>query len=166
MIIVHAVAGILKRENKILVAQRPLGKPYSGFWEFPGGKIEANESGEQALKRELQEELGIEVQTSHLLFHHQYTYPDKIVHLEVWQVDNFIGEPHGKENQELLWVTALEMKTLKLLEGNFPILGKILVSVHGVSQVCHSAHVFSAETSDFSKHDSKTLGSALKTCVE
>ena len=61
---VYAVAGILRRDDKILIAERPLGKPYSGFWEFPGGKVEANESGEAALIRELHEELGIEVLSS------------------------------------------------------------------------------------------------------
>lgn len=122
---IHAVAGILQRENKLLVAERPVGKPYSGFWEFPGGKVELNELGEHALKRELHEELGIEVQTSQCLFEHQYTYPDKIVRLEVWHVTEFSGEPQGQENQELRWVTFDEMMELKLLEGNWPIVDRI-----------------------------------------
>lgn len=125
MINVQAVAGILQKENKILLAERPQGKPYSGFWEFPGGKIETNETGEQALIRELHEELGIEVNTAQLLFPHIYTYPDKIVHLQVWLVSQFKGEPHGKENQTLRWVTMSEMMSMKLLEGNWAILDKL-----------------------------------------
>ena len=125
MISVQVVAGILQRDNKILVAQRPVGKPYSGLWEFPGGKIEKNESGEHALRRELHEELGIEVNAAQLLFHHEYSYPDKIVHLQVWQVTHFSGEPQGKESQELKWVSLAEMLELNLLEGNWPIVDKI-----------------------------------------
>jgi len=125
MIPIQVVAGILQRENRILIAQRPPGKPYSGFWEFPGGKIEQNESGEHALRRELYEELGIEVSNAKLLFHHEYTYPDKMVHLQVWYVLHFSGEPHSKENQALNWVTFAEMGQLNLLEGNGSIVDKL-----------------------------------------
>lgn len=122
---VFAVAGILRRKDKILIAERPAGKPYSGFWEFPGGKIEAHESGEAALIRELHEELGIEVSSARFLFHHEYIYPDKIVHLQIWEVLAFSGEPHGKENQVLSWVSLAEMKKMRLLEGNWVILDSI-----------------------------------------
>ena len=115
----------MQREDKLLIAERPHGKPYSGFWEFPGGKIEEHESGEQALIRELDEELGIDVSAAQFLFHHEYTYPDKIVHLQVWQVMHFSGEPHGRENQLLRWASVSEMKTLRLLEGNWAILDAI-----------------------------------------
>lgn len=125
MISIHAVAGILQNANKLLVAQRPVGKPYSGYWEFPGGKVEKQEAGEQALKRELHEELGIEIISSQHLFNHTHSYPDKNVLLEVWLVSQFSGEPQSKENQELRWVTQSEMKQLQLLEGNWPILDKI-----------------------------------------
>jgi|SRR5579885_737552 8-oxo-dGTP diphosphatase len=125
MKIVHAVAGILKREDKILLGQRPVGKPYSGFWEFPGGKIEMHESGHDALHRELNEELGIDVIASQHLFNHTYSYPDKIVNLEIWLVTRYANEPHGKENQALRWVTPQEMSGMNLLEGNWPIVDKI-----------------------------------------
>jgi len=125
LISVYAVAGILQRENKILVAERPVGKPYSGFWEFPGGKIEADESGEDALKRELHEELGIIVNAAQLLFKHEYSYPDKFVFLEIWRVMDFSGEPQGRENQALAWVTIEEMLRMNLLEGNFPIVERL-----------------------------------------
>jgi 8-oxo-dGTP diphosphatase len=122
---VHAVAGILKRNDKILVGQRPAGKPYSGYWEFPGGKMEENELGSDTLRRELHEELGIDVISSQHLFNHSYAYPDKMVHLEIWLVTQFDHEPHSKENQELRWVTLTEMTALRLLEGNWPIVDKI-----------------------------------------
>lgn len=122
---IHAVAGILQQENKLLIAERPPGKPYSGYWEFPGGKVEANELSEHALKRELHEELGIEVISSQHLFDHNYTYPDKHVLLEVWLIKQFRNEPQSKENQKLLWVSHAEMIQLPLLQGNWDILDKI-----------------------------------------
>lgn len=122
---VRTVVGILQRDNKVLVAQRPEGKPYSGYWEFPGGKIEPHELGVEALKRELHEELGIEIKSAKYWFDHQHDYPDKTVLLEMWLVTEFSGEPHGKENQAIRWVTMSEMLALRLLEGNWPLLDKI-----------------------------------------
>lgn len=122
---IRVAVGILKKNGKILVAQRPVDKPYSGYWEFPGGKIENNESGGEALKRELYEELGIQVLHADPWFEHVHAYPDKTVLLEMWLVMEFSGEPHGKENQVLQWVTLSEMLTLRLLEGNWPIIERL-----------------------------------------
>ena len=123
--LVRAVVGILRRDGKVLVAERPAGKPYSGYWEFPGGKIESNETNHAALVRELKEELGIEVVAAKHWFEHQHAYPDKTVQLDMWIVDEFTGEPHGKENQQLRWATLSDILDLRLLEGNWPIIDKI-----------------------------------------
>lgn len=123
--LIRAVVGVLRPNGKILVAERPAGKPYSGYWEFPGGKIEESESGEHALRRELHEELGIDIISANFWFDHEHTYPDKTVHLEMWLVTDFKGEPHGKENQRLLWATLPEIFELRLLEGNWAIMEKI-----------------------------------------
>lgn len=133
MITVHVVAGVLQRGEAFLIAQRPEGKPYSGYWEFPGGKIEADESHEQALKRELHEELGVEVIHARLLCHHEYQYPDKLVRLAMWLVDQFAGEPEGRENQALRWVTLDEMTAMPLLEGNWPLLN-VIRDIHHASE--------------------------------
>ena len=125
MTVVHAVAGILLKADRVLVAERPAGKPYSGYWEFPGGKIEKNETGSAALARELHEELGIRVADAKHLFDHTYTYPDKTVLLEIWLVREFSGEPQGNEAQQLRWVTMHEMTDVRLLEGNWPILDRL-----------------------------------------
>ncbi|MBV9575706.1 MAG: (deoxy)nucleoside triphosphate pyrophosphohydrolase [Gammaproteobacteria bacterium] len=121
----RVVVGIVKKQEKILIGQRPIGKPYSGYWEFPGGKIEENESGQEALTRELYEELGVQVETAYFCFEHTHTYPDKTVLLEIWLVSAFSGEPYCKENQILRWVTFTEMMELRVLEGNLPIVEKI-----------------------------------------
>lgn len=122
---VHAVVGILRREGKVLVARRPEGKPYSGYWEFPGGKIESGEAGKAALIRELKEELGIDVINAEPWFEHSHAYPDKMVYLHMWLVDSFDGEPESLENQTLLWATLDEVLDLRLLEGNWPIIDRI-----------------------------------------
>lgn len=123
--LVHAVAGVLKRGDRLLVAERPRDKPYSGYWEFPGGKVEPDEAPKIALRRELAEELGILVIEACEVVKHEHIYPDKTVQLDVWLVTSFEGEPQGLENQELRWVTMAEMMDLKLLEGNWAILEKL-----------------------------------------
>jgi len=124
-ITVHAVAGLLMRDGKLLVAERPEGKPYSGYWEFPGGKVEDGEDSATAMKRELNEELGIEaVQLEHC-FDHLHPYPDKTVLLELWRITEFKGEPKGQENQVLRWVDYNEMLHLQLLEGNLAIISEL-----------------------------------------
>jgi len=123
--LVRAVVGIVKRGNKVLIAERPPGKPYSGYWEFPGGKIEQHESGETALKRELLEELSITVQSAKLLFSYEHAYPDKRVFLEMWLVEAFQGEPMSMEKQILQWATWDEVGQLKLLSGVWPVLDKL-----------------------------------------
>jgi 8-oxo-dGTP diphosphatase len=122
---IRVAVGVIKRDDKVLVALRPPHKPYSGYWEFPGGKIENGESAKDALKRELHEELGIEVMTTNHCFDHVHTYPDKTVQLELWLVTEFSGEPHSRETQELRWVNWQEMQELKLLEGNWAIMERI-----------------------------------------
>lgn len=122
---VHAVVGILRRDDKVLIAERPVGKPYSGYWEFPGGKVEPGEDSKTALVRELHEELGIDVIHAEHWFEHSHIYPDKAVYLEIWQISTFHGEPHSKENQQLKWVTMTDIFNMKMLDGNWPIIDKI-----------------------------------------
>jgi len=123
---IRVAVGILRRDGNVLVAERPVGKPYAGYWEFPGGKIEPDESGLEALTRELHEELGIEVISAKPWFEYEHRYPDNTVILEMWLVDQFSGEPHSKENQTLRWVNYSEMKALRLLEGNWPIMTRLI----------------------------------------
>ena len=105
MTIIHVVAAaIFDSQNRVLVAQRPAHVHQGGLWEFPGGKLEPGESAEQALRRELQEELGIDVVRARPLIQIRHDYPDKSVLLDVWRVDEFAGQPHGREGQPIEWV--------------------------------------------------------------
>lgn len=117
-----AVGIIIDRDKKaILISERQAGQSFPGYWEFPGGKCEINESSEQALRRELQEELGIEVTTAQNFLEITHHYPERHVRLEVWLVHDFEGEPQGMEGQICKWVSLSELKHHTLLEGNYQI---------------------------------------------
>ncbi len=103
----RVVVGILWRwhdsRSQVLLAQRPAGKPYAGYWEFPGGKIEAEEDAATALVRELEEELGIQVIESQPLATERFSYEHAHVELDFRLVSRFLGEPTGCEGQPLSW---------------------------------------------------------------
>lgn len=122
----HVVAGIiLNAEQEILIAQRPHNKFKAGLWEFPGGKIEPYESDLNALKRELLEEIGINVLSAEHWIDIQHNYGDKVVFLTMWFVTQFSGEPHGKEGQEIAWVSKNALNQFEFLEGNREIIDKL-----------------------------------------
>ncbi|HET8729858.1 MAG TPA: Nudix family hydrolase [Moraxellaceae bacterium] len=116
------VAAVIRREGRVLIAQRPLDKHMGGLWEFPGGKVEPGESVEGALARELQEELGITPTDARRLIRIEHDYPDKSVCLDVWDVSAFDGEPHGREGQAIRWVTSDELPTFDYPAANRPII--------------------------------------------
>ncbi len=119
---VHVAAAVIRDgSGKILIARRADTQHQGGLWEFPGGKVEADESVETALARELQEELGIVVGAARLLIKVRHDYPDKQVLLDVWEVSAFTGEPHGAEGQPLAWVTARDLSGYEFPEANQPI---------------------------------------------
>lgn len=137
--VIPVVAGVLLNGKKILMAKRPEGKPYSGYWELPGGKIDVNELSRAAIKRELQEELGITVREAYFWFNHCYDYPDKSVSIDLWKIIQYEGIPFGKENQVLHWATSNEISRLRLLEGNIPLVEKLRQLVDGY---CKSSRIF------------------------
>ncbi len=110
---IRVAAGlILKADGQLLLGQRPVGKPWEGWWELPGGKIEADETVLQALARELHEELGIEVTHSTRWVTYIHEYPKTIVELNFCRVTAWEGEPHGRENQALAWVDPAQDLTV------------------------------------------------------
>jgi 8-oxo-dGTP diphosphatase len=120
---VRVVAAVLRDERgRVLIAQRPAGKHMGGYWEFPGGKIAPGESSEQALTRELAEELGVSLRRCHPLLQLRHDYADRIVELDVFMVDDYCGEPAGLEAQALKWVAAAELGGQALLPADQPII--------------------------------------------
>lgn len=104
---IRVAAGlILDGRGRLLLGQRPEGKPWAGWWELPGGKIEVGESIEQALTRELHEELGIQATRIYPWVTYVHEYPKNIVELAFCQVTAWEGTPHGLENQNLAWVDS------------------------------------------------------------
>jgi len=118
----RVVCGIIWRAGKVLAAQRGAGKAHAGWWEFPGGKIEAGESGEEALVRELGEELGITVHGPVFLTRVSHAYASGPVDLSFFEVRRFDGEPIPAEGQGLRWVTPAEGLNLPFLPPDLPIL--------------------------------------------
>lgn len=120
---VHVAAAVIRRgDGRILIARRAETQHQGGLWEFPGGKVEAGETVACALRRELREELGIEVTRSRPLIKVSHDYPDKQVLLDVLEVDAFEGEPHGAEGQPLAWVLPKELAEHAFPEANKPII--------------------------------------------
>lgn len=119
---VHVVAAaIFNARGEVLIARRPAHLHQGGLWEFPGGKVEPGETVERALERELHEELGIEVERARPLIRVPHDYPDKRVLLDVWRVDRFRGEPHGREGQPVAWVAPEALVQYEFPAANLPI---------------------------------------------
>ena len=108
---IHVVAAVIVSadQQQIFISRRADHLHQGGFWEFPGGKVEADESPESALARELFEELDIRVETAQPYMQVEHDYPDKQVFLDIWQVDSFTGTARGKEGQECRWISLQEL---------------------------------------------------------
>jgi 8-oxo-dGTP diphosphatase len=123
-----AAAVLFDAVGQVLITQRPAGKYLAGYWEFPGGKLDPNESAEQALARELREELGIELRRCHRLLELRHHYADRAVHREVFVVDESHGEPSGLEGQALKWVRVPALEQENLLPADRPIIEALIVN--------------------------------------
>ena len=123
---VHVLVGLIADERgRWLVNQRRAGTHMAGLWEFPGGKSQPGEAPFDALHRELDEELGIDVRDAEVWFELTHDYPDKHVRLEIWRVRRFSGEVTAREGQLLRWVTVDEFAGLPLLEADWPIVERL-----------------------------------------
>ncbi|HUO44729.1 MAG TPA: Nudix family hydrolase [Burkholderiales bacterium] len=137
-----AAAVIINERGEFLLAQRPAGKPYLGYWEFPGGKIESGETAPQALARELEEELGIRATAVYPWITRDHDYTHASVRLHFHRVAAWQGELHGRENQAFAWQSVDNVTVAPLLPANAPILRALaLPPVYGIS----SAGVFEPE---------------------
>lgn len=132
---VEVVAAVITRpDGGFLLGQRPAGKVYAGYWEFPGGKIEPGEQPLAALRRELQEELGIVVRTAYPWLTRDYDYAHAAVRLRFFRVTTWSGAPHGRENQRFTWQLPGAINVDPLLPANGPILRALgLPPVYAIS---------------------------------
>lgn len=128
---VHVAVGVVvDAQQRILVSQRLAHLHQGGLWEFPGGKVEAGETVQQALVRELAEELAIDVVRSEPLITISHDYSDKSVLLDVWVADVFTGEPAGREGQRWQWAAVGDLRTLAFPAANAPIVAAVEEWIH------------------------------------
>lgn len=117
------VAALIRRGEKILIARRS--EEDGGLWEFPGGKIEADESAEQALRRELKEELGVESKIGQKLFETEHQYPNAAVRLRIYAADAF-GEVRANVHSELIWAAPQELEKYRFLAADRPFIKTLI----------------------------------------
>lgn len=124
---IPVVTGIIQKKNEVLLGKRPTEGSLPGIWEFPGGKIERNESPEQALARELDEELGIKAEVGELLFSltHFYT-PDIGILLLFYKIPFWKGSPKTHHHTDLKWAAIEELEKIDFPEANKKILPLII----------------------------------------
>ena len=122
-VLVAAVA-LIDPDGRVLLAQRPTGKSMAGLWEFPGGKIEAGETPEAALIRELQEELGIDTWASCLapLTFASHSYDDFHLLMPLFACRKWQGTPQSRENQALKWVRANQLRDYPMPAADVPLI--------------------------------------------
>jgi mutator protein MutT len=127
--VIEVSAGLVFREGKLLITQRRSKDHLGGLWEFPGGKRECDESDEGCLRRELREELGIEVEVKDLLESIQHDYPEKSVRLKFFRCILLKGEPSPIGCDAVAWVTAAQLAEYAFPEADLRLLGKLRASL-------------------------------------
>ena len=123
-------AGVLKNNEKLLLGVRPQGNSLAGYWEFPGGKIELDESPEEALVRELKEELGIDAEVGQLLLASSHSYGDLGLLILFYSIKYWKGTPQNIHHEELKWFTKDEVTGLKIPDANKKVLPQILDMIY------------------------------------
>jgi 8-oxo-dGTP diphosphatase len=116
-----AVGVLIDPEGRFLLTSRPVGKAYAGYWEFPGGKVEPGESIEQALRRELQEEIGVTIASAEPWKVEMFDYPHALVRLHFCRVHRWSGAFEMREGQQMAWET-LPVQSAPVLPGTVPVL--------------------------------------------
>lgn len=123
---VDVVVGMIRREDgAVLMSSRPQGKPYAGFWEFPGGKVEDGEAAVQALVREFAEEIGVIVKDSRFAWTLEHRYPHAHVRLLFFWVTSWEGALVPLEGQQTMWVSPGDAWPYPVLPATVPLLDRI-----------------------------------------
>jgi 8-oxo-dGTP diphosphatase len=122
----RVVAALIEQDSKILLARRQEGQSNAGFWEFPGGKIEPGESPEESLRREIIEELGLEIQVGPFVAANQFQYKDFKIELLAYLAHSPVGEVTLAVHDRIAWVTPGELLEYRLTPADIPIAERYL----------------------------------------
>ena len=126
--VIEVVGAIIKDGDKYLIGQRPAHKSQGGLWEFMGGKIEAGETPEQALKRECLEELALEIENERIIDSVVHEYPEKIIRLTLIECNPIKGsEPQALEHQQICWVTIDQMEVIDFCPADRELIDKLFI---------------------------------------
>ncbi len=123
---IDVVAAIIFVDGKVLLAKRPEDKHQGGKWEFPGGKVDDNESNKSALVRECFEELNINIESPMFFDDVTFNYGDKQVHISFYKTTQFSGHPQGMEGQQVQWFSLSELKDLEFPAANQKIVHRLV----------------------------------------
>lgn len=128
MPIIRVVAAIIRRDGKLLITRRPGNVHLGGLWEFPGGKVEDGESLEQALQREIAEEIGVRILVGSEYFQVEHHYPTRSVRLHFFDCTIVEGEPTQIEVAEMRWVTVMELPAFSFPEADRELIERLIRS--------------------------------------
>ena len=132
---IPVVTALIKRGDHVLVGQRPETGSLAGLWEFPGGKIEAGESPESALTREIKEELGIDIEVGDLKLSCTHNYEGVSLLILFFEVNFWKGEPKEKHHTQIKWVNKAQLHELEMPQANRLILDRLLKGIFGSANV-------------------------------
>lgn len=118
---IEVAAGILRQDERVLLTERIGDSPFAGLWEFPGGKLDEGECAEAALRREIAEELGVDVIAASHLMQIEHHYADRRVRIDFFLVDEWCGNPSGLDGQALRWIGISELSADELLPADAPV---------------------------------------------
>ncbi|MFQ1049011.1 8-oxo-dGTP diphosphatase MutT [Avibacterium paragallinarum] len=125
--IIQVAAGIIRNEfGQIYLTQRLEGQDFAQSLEFPGGKVDKGETPEQALARELEEEIGIHLLNATLFERFVFEYPTKIIQFHFYLVEQWVGEPFGREGQEGMWIAQSELDASQFPPANAKLIQRLL----------------------------------------
>ncbi|URL07018.1 8-oxo-dGTP diphosphatase MutT [Avibacterium sp. 21-595] len=125
--IIQVAAGIIRNEfGQIYLTQRLEGQDFAQSLEFPGGKIDKGETPEQALARELEEEIGIHILNAELFERFTFEYPSKVIQFYFYLVEQWVGEPFGREGQEGMWIAQSELDASQFPPANSKLIQRLL----------------------------------------
>ena len=124
---IEVVAALVKRDGRFMICQRPENKSRPLLWEFPGGKVEAGETKEEALARECREELAIELEVGKMFADSTFVYPDISVHLSLFEAKIVRGEPKLLEHRDIRWITPEEAHLFEFSPADVPFVEKLIL---------------------------------------